>query len=778
MNFKTNKSMLICIFILTFIYAFSILINKSMIANIASIVCVLLTSTITLFNIKYISNSRKYLYFLIFLFHISYIVSSILRILECYFYNNSMHLLHLKEICYVVESFLVAGIVMSVIFLSMKFMDKRQFAIDFFAVSFALYYIARPILSSIFSNFDIFLEPINTVTMTLFFDILIAMSVIIIIYTFRQKFENTVVKINILAIILFLILDVVFVYQDIVGIYTEDEFFDFFYIIPHILFAISISMESSIGGFSFNIRNEKALNYGSDYLIMCTFGILFGLNIILSFLNIINSYDSFTIFIIIVIYLFLNLSHKDRLKNEELLRINRKMSLELEKKISQRTNELENTNHKLLNYINTDSLTGIGSRSYLINILDSNENLKAKYAILYMVDIIRFKNINYISGHIVADNILRTISHILRREFCHDLVFRTDSNEFVILIKSDTCDVDKLENTAKIISDSITNIELDDKIYKISVAIGCSFCYSSYDNLLKNAEYACKMAKENYEENKNYKLYDDEISKHMLRMANIESLLKIIDYDKEFFMEFQPQFSIDGKELLGMEALIRWNSPTLAYVTPKEFIPIAENTGTIVRITKWTIEQSFKLIKLWNEKYNSNLSMSINISPKYFCMYSFINEIGNFISTIQVLPSWLDFEITEMTIIDIDSAAIDTFEKLSYLGINVSLDDFGTGYSSLNYINSFRLNRIKIAKELIDTLSYQDKKSNLVHAIIKMADSLELKTIAEGVETKEQLEILNDVGCLQIQGFYYGKPINGIEFEKKYLSSGNYSLKK
>jgi len=470
--------------------------------------------------------------------------------------------------------------------------------------------------------------------------------------------------------------------------------------------------------------------------------------------------------------------NKDRLKNEELLRINRKMSLELEKKISQRTNELENTNHKLLNYINTDSLTGIGSRSYLINILDSNENLKAKYAILYMVDIIRFKNINYISGHMVADNILRTISHILRKEFCHDLVFRTDSNEFVILIKSDTCDVDKLENTAKIISDSITNIELDDKIYKISVAIGCSFCYSSYDNLLKNAEYACKMAKENYEENKNYKLYDDEISKHMLRMANIESLLKIIDYDKEFFMEFQPQFSIDGKELLGMEALIRWNSPTLGYVTPKEFIPIAENTGTIVRITKWTIEQSFKLIKLWNEKYNSNLSMSINISPKYFCMYSFINEIGNFISTIQVLPSWLDFEITEMTIIDIDSAAIDTFEKLSYLGINVSLDDFGTGYSSLNYINSFRLNRIKIAKELIDTLSYQDKKSNLVHAIIKMADSLELKTIAEGVETKEQLDILKDVGCLQIQGFYYGKPINGIEFEEKYLRSGNYSLKK
>ena len=778
MNFKTKKSMLICVFILAFIYAFSVLINKSIIATIASVVCVLLTSFITLSNIKYISYNRKYLYFLVFLFNVSYIISSFLRILENYFYNNSMYLLYLKEVFYVVESFLMAGIVMSVIFLSMKFMDKRQFAIDFFAVTFALYYIAKPILSSIFSNFDIFLEPINTVTMTLFFDILIAMSVIIIIYTFRQKFDNTIVKINILAITLFLILDIVFVYQDIVGIYTEDEFFDFFYIIPHVLFSISISIESSLGGFSYNIRNEKALNYGSDYPIMLTFGILFVLNTVLSFLGIINSYDSFTIFIIIVIYLFLNLSHKDKLKNEELIRINRKTSLELEKKIYQRTNELEKINHKLLNLINTDSLTGIGSRSYLIDILNSKENLEGEYAILFMIDVIRFKNINYISGHLVADNILRTIAHTLRKEFCHDSVFRTDSNEFVILIKSDSCSVDKLEETSKKINDCITNIELSDRIYKISVAIGCSYCHSSYDNLLKNAEYACKMAKEDYEENKNYKLYDNEISKHMLRMANIESMLKIIDYDKEFFMEFQPQFSIDGKELLGMEALIRWNSPNLAYVTPKEFIPIAENTGTIVKITKWTIEQSFKLIKQWNEKYNSNLSMSINISPKYFCMYNFIKEIADYISTTKVQPSWLDFEITEMTMINIDSATIDTFEKLAYLGINVSLDDFGTGYSSLNYINSFRLNRIKIAKELIDTLSYQDKKSNLVHAIIKMADSLELNTIAEGVESKEQLEILRDVGCGQIQGFYYGRPSNASDFEKNYLSSGKYILKK
>lgn len=778
MNFKTKQSILVCILIITLIYAFSVFVNINTISSISSMVCIILITITTLCNMKNISKGRKHLYFLIFLYNFSYLISTFLGILENYFYNDSMSLLTLKDFSYLMESFFIAGIVISVIFLSMKFMDKRQFAIDFFALSFAVYYIARPILSSIFSDFDIFLEPINFVTATLFLDILILMSIIIIIYTFRQKYENAIVKINIISVIIFLILDFIFVYQEIIRVYDRDQIIDFFYIIPHLLFAISISIESSSESFSFETQNKKTLNYGSNYLIMFSFGILFILNILFTAIGIISKYDSFTIFVIVVIYLFLNLSHKEKLKKDELIRINQEMSLELEKKISERTNELENTNHKLLNYINTDSLTGIGSRSYLIDILDSNESLEGKFVILYMIDVIRFKNINYISGHIVADNILRTIAHTLRKEFCHDMVFRTDSNEFVILIKENDCDIYKLENTAKKISDSISNIELDDKIHKISVAIGCSYCKSSYSNLLKNAEYACKMAKEDFEENKNYKLYDDEISQHMLRMANIESLLKIIDYDKEFFMEFQPQFSIDGDTLLGMEALIRWNSPILGYVTPKEFIPIAENTGTIVKITKWTIEQSFKMIKKWNEQFNSNLSMSINISPKYFCMYNFIKEIADFISTTKVQPSWLDFEITEMTMINIDSSTIDTFEKLSYLGINVSLDDFGTGYSSLNYINSFKLNRIKIAKELIDTLSYQDKNSNLVHAIIKMADSLELKTIAEGVETKRQLDILKDVGCGQIQGFYYGKPSNYKDFEEKYLINGKYSLKK
>ncbi|EFM39188.1 diguanylate cyclase (GGDEF) domain protein [[Eubacterium] yurii subsp. margaretiae ATCC 43715] len=778
MNFKTKKLMLINIFILTIVYAFSVFINKNIVATIASITCILLIAITTLFNMKNISKNRKYLYFLVLLYNIAYLSSTIFWLLQKYFDTKFTYLRYLKDLSYSMESFFVAIIVISVIFLNMKFMDKRQFAIDFFAVSFTVYYIARPILSSIFSDFDFSLESINTVTITLFLDTIISMAVIIIIYTFRQKFDNPIVKINITAIIIFLIVDYIYVYQKIVGIYNEDAIFDFFYIIPHVFFALSVSLESSNGGFSFKIQNEKALNYGSDKLIMYSFCILFILNIILTSTGIINRYDSFTIFTIVVIYLFLNLSHKEKLKKDELLRINKEMALELEKKISERTNELENTNHKLLNYINTDSLTGIGSRSYLTEILDSNESLEGTFVVLYMIDVIRFKNINYISGHIVADNILRTIAHTLRKEFCHDMVFRTDSNEFVILIKDKSCDVDKLEKTAKKISDSISNIELDDKIHKISVAIGCSYCDSSYNNLLKNAEYACKMAKEDFEENKNYKLYDDEISQHMLRMANIESLLKIIDYDKEFFMEFQPQFSIDGDEVLGMEALIRWNSPILGYVTPMEFIPIAENTGTIVKITKWTIEQSFRMIEKWNVTYNSNLSMSINISPKYFCMYNFIKEIANFISTTNVKPSWLDFEITEMTMINIDSSTIDTFEKLNYLGINVSLDDFGTGYSSLNYINSFKLNRLKIAKELIDTLSYQDKNSNLVHAIIKMADSLDLNTIAEGVETKKQLDILKDVGCGQIQGFYYGKPTNGKDFEEKYLISGKYSLKK
>lgn len=779
MKLNTKKSMLFFIFILTLVYAFSIFINNIELATISSILCILLATIITLVNMKNITKNRKILYFLVFLYNISYLSSLVLGFLQKYIDNSSIYLKYYRDLSYVMESFFIAAILVTVIFISMKFMDKMQFAIDFFAVSFTVYYITRPILSSVFSNFDFSLESLNTVTIILFFDILISISIIVIIYTFRQKLDYTMVQINIATILIFLVTDLVFVYQKIIGVYSEGTIFSLLYIIPHVLFAVTISMGISDNeDFSFKLYSKKALNYGSDQLIMCTFGILFIVNIFFTFSGIINTYDSFVIFTIVVVYLFLNLSHKDKLKNQMLLKVNREISIELEKKISQRTLELEQINKKLVNYINTDSLTGIGSRSYLCEILDSHDSFQWKYSILFMIDVMRFKNINYISGHIVADNILKHIATTLKKEFNNAMIFRTNSNEFAILIRDDYYDSFELENTAKRISDSISNIQLDDKVYKISVAIGCSYSKSTYDDLLKNAEYACKMAKENFEESKNYQLYDDEISKHMLKMANIESLLKIIDYNKEFSMVFQPQFSIDGKKLLGMEALIRWNSPILGHVSPKEFIPIAENTGTIVKITKWTIEQSFKMIKKWNESYESNLSMSINISPKYFCMYNFVEEISNYISTLDVHSSWLDFEITEMTMINIDSSTMDTFKKLKSLGINVSLDDFGTGYSSLNYINSFKFDRIKIAKELIDTLSDKDKRSNLVNAIVKMADSLELKTIAEGVEKNLQLDILKDVGCEQIQGFYYGKPTDGDDFENIYLSSGKYKLKK
>ena len=242
MKLNTKKSMLFFIFILTLVYAFSVFINNIELATISSILCILLATIITLVNMKNITKNRKILYFLVFLYNISYLSSIVLGFLQKYFDNTSIYLRYYRDLSYVMESFFIAAILVTVIFISMKFMDKMQFAIDFFAVFFTVYYITRPILSSVFSNFDFSLQSLNTVTITLFFDILISISIIVIIYTFRQKLDYTMVQINIATILIFLITDLVFVYQKIIGIFSEGTIFSFLYIIPHVLFAVTISM--------------------------------------------------------------------------------------------------------------------------------------------------------------------------------------------------------------------------------------------------------------------------------------------------------------------------------------------------------------------------------------------------------------------------------------------------------------------------------------------------------------------------------------------------------
>ena len=245
-------------------------------------------------------------------------------------------------------------------------------------------------------------------------------------------------------------------------------------------------------------------------------------------------------------------------------------------------------------------------------------------------------------------------------------------------------------------------------------------------------------------------------------------MLEQIDFDQEFELHYQPQCDVQGN-LLGMEALLRWSNPVLGRIAPAEFIPIAEGSAAIFKITRWTLRKGIEQVKKWNTKYQTNYRVGINISTRFIENTRFLTYVQEIIAEYQVPPQWLDLEITETSLINISSDIVALFEKLSEMGVSISLDDFGTGYSSLSYINSFQISNIKIAKELVDEIVDDPKESALVKAIIMMGQSLQVDIIAEGVEQKNQLQTLADLGCDKIQGYYFGKPQSSGDFEKNFI---------
>lgn len=375
-----------------------------------------------------------------------------------------------------------------------------------------------------------------------------------------------------------------------------------------------------------------------------------------------------------------------------------------------------------------------------------------------------FKIINEVYGYTVGDRVLNEIVNKLLKE-TDELIslYRLWGDNF-ILIEQDSKSFVLIEDFVKKLLD-LCKVSITEDNVKISVdaRIGV-VCYPNHaktvDDILRYSEIALQQAKEYG----SYFVFNREIEKEVTRKNQIKLALQTANYDKEFYLVFQPQFSIN-KELIGMEALLRWQSPELGFVSPGEFIPVAEETGSIIKLGELVIEKSFKQIKEWNTQYNKNLKIGINISSKQINQKQFLQVLSEKIQEYGVNPDWFDVEITE-------SSAVNTnlFTKftsiLNNIGVSISIDDFGTGYSSLSYIKKFDVDRLKIAKELVDTI---EADTIIVEAIILMAKGLKVKTIAEGVETEDQLQILKHLGCDEIQGYIWGRPVKADEFERLYL---------
>ncbi|SHH94191.1 ABC transporter substrate binding protein [Clostridium grantii] len=503
--------------------------------------------------------------------------------------------------------------------------------------------------------------------------------------------------------------------------------------------------------------------------------------------KIVNRIIALFIFLsLLIIYLMTNI-HIRKKHEKELLNKNEELNDTFQElAISQ--NELKRQYSKIHKYAYYDNLTGLTNRTSLKIKLRNLTQIKTDYlkqfAVIFL-DLDNFKFVNDSYGHSIGDKVLKEIAkELIKLDLGNSSIYRLGGDEFVLILEDyqDTFDLnyktDKLRKTLD------RAIDIEGNKYFITASIGVAIYPQNgknYSELLKNADAAMYKAKEN---GKNCSaIYDESINAKLNRNMEIRSELVNAFTYKEFFLNFQPQIDIESGRVYGFEALIRWINPKLGFVSPGEFIEVAEEMGRIVQIGNWVLKESCIFCKKINEKYENKLIISVNVSAVQLMQKDFLENIKNILEKTEVDPKLVAIEITETAVLknfDLNRAKL---EQIKSMGIKVSLDDFGKGYSSLYYLRNLPIDTLKIDKSFIDDIITNDNEStikDLTESIILIAHKVGLKVIAEGVEMPMQLMKLKEYKCDFMQGYYVSKPIEEklvCEFLKKFEENkGEYKI--
>lgn len=671
---------------------------------------------------------------------------------------------------YVLPNILFAILLTHYIFKSHVNWNIYQLVIDIFA------FCALGMLllwSTIFSNmeFRFLLNFDHTlIVFYIFLDFFVLIEILIICNSKGFKI-GTGFFIILVGIFIFALSDFYYAYLSLENEYTANTLVDITYMLCLVLFALGTFYEM-ICPSVLKMQSQKELSENLRKPDKAIFIMI----IFFSFLYIFN-YLSFNpyiqIIMICVIYWVLSTNIRANVLDRLMLKTEKEINEYLEKQIAERTKELNLVNQNLEEISNRDVLTGLYNRRYLIHHLENlvSANGVENFALLY-IDANRFKPINDSYGHSIGDKVLAALGNRFS-EFCSPKCtpFRIGGDEFAVIIENY---VDKFEISDiadKIFEKLQLPISVSPYTFTLTASIGITLYPEDAldkDVLIRYADIAMYEVKSSHHKN-NYLFFDKNFIEKINKKHEIEFLLQNADYNKEFMLFYQPQYNIENQRLVGMEALIRWQHPEKGFISPSEFIPIAEETGMIIHIGEWVAENAFSQIKKWNESYSMNLKMSINISPIQIKNIGFIEWLQEKMQAENIHAEWIDLEITESVAMISTSSIEKIFDFLNEMGISISIDDFGTGYSSLSYIRKYNIDRLKIAKELIDTIAYDENALLIVQAIIMMASGLNLKTISEGVEETEQLAILKKLGCNEVQGYIFGKPVPCDEFEKLHL---------
>ena len=410
----------------------------------------------------------------------------------------------------------------------------------------------------------------------------------------------------------------------------------------------------------------------------------------------------------------------------------------------------------------------------------SRRNDQMQAVLLLNLD--RFKTINDSLGYASGDRLLQSVAQRLTscvRE--SDTVARFGSDEFAILLTQIPRAQDAA-NAARAIKQSLDQAFIfEDQEIFVSSSIGISlYPQDGRDTggLLKTAGVALERAKA--QGGGNYQFYTAGGTTRALKQLILESNLRPGLERSEFFVQYQPQVAIHDFHLVGMEALIRWQHPSLGLLYPSEFITLAEESGFIIALGDWVLRTGCAQNKAWQDAGLTPMRLSVNFSARQFQQPTFISDVAQILKDTNLDPRWLELELTESSIMKDPEQAIEKLHELKLMGVKVAVDDFGTGYSSLNYLKRFPIDTLKIDKSFVSDICKDPHDTAIVRAIINLGHALDLMVIAEGVETKEQLQYLSALECDVVQGFLFSKALSAKGFEEllmeqRRVTSGNVS---
>ncbi|WP_440875153.1 EAL domain-containing protein [Thalassotalea sp. PLHSN55] len=434
--------------------------------------------------------------------------------------------------------------------------------------------------------------------------------------------------------------------------------------------------------------------------------------------------------------------------------------------------EREQTNKLIWHQANFDHLTGLPNRNMMQEHLQfaiKNTKRTQKKLALVMLDLDHFKDVNDSLGHDIGDLLLvETAKRIQNNIRDNDVVARLGGDEFVLIL-SELEDFYGPERIVQKLQQELTKpFHLKEELVHTSASMGITIFpddATDIETLLSNADQAMYGSK-SLGRNK-YHYFTDEMRESTLKRLQLIKDLRCAVDNNEFFLVYQSIIDINTKKITKAEALLRWNHPENGLISPLEFIPIAEETGLIIEISNWIFEQVCQQIKLWRSHYQQDLQISINTSPRQY--HSGDGNIIHLLSRLaehDLTSDAVVFEITENLLMESHHEIENSLEVVQQMGVELAIDDFGTGYSSFSYLREFNADYLKIDKSFVQKMSQGSQDLALCEAIIVMAKKLNIAVIAEGIETKEQLNLLTKIGCDYGQGYLLSKPIIAEEFEQ------------